>query len=153
MQKKTWGVVFKGLAGVVAIFVVLFLAGVGVGFYSAHSGGVDEEMMVLVIVGLTATLIMALALWMGVAWMRSIDEAAQEAHKAAWFYGGSAGMAVGGVIIIMASLPQAEGLILPAYYADRTDPAVYAASGAFFMMTLMLIGYTIMWLWWWWRRR
>ena len=35
------------------------------------------------------------------------DEAAREAHKAAWYWGGSGGMAVGGVLICLATLPQA----------------------------------------------
>ena len=34
---------------------------------------------------------------------RDASEAAQEAHKWAWFWGGSSGMAVGGVFVILAS--------------------------------------------------
>ncbi|MNE97170.1 hypothetical protein D3C80_1954760 [compost metagenome] len=85
--------------------------------------------------------------------MSSIDEAAQEAHKWAWFWGGSSGMAVGGVLVIMASLPQSAMIQIPAWYSDRTDPAAYAATGAFAMLTLMLIGYTVAWAWWWLGRR
>ncbi|MNF16570.1 hypothetical protein D3C80_2196450 [compost metagenome] len=62
-------------------------------------------------------------------------------------------MAVGGVLVIMASLPQAAAINIPAWYSERTDPAAYAATGAFAMLTLMLIGYTIAWAWWWLGRR
>ena len=81
------------------------------------------------------------------------DEAAREAHKASWFYGGTGGLAVGGVFIILASTPPAARLTLPAWFDGRTDPAAYAATGAVGLMTLMLIGYGVVWGWWWLARR
>lgn len=60
---------------------------------------------------------------------------------------------VGGVLVIMASLPQAAAINIPAWYSERTDPAAYAATGAFAMLTLMLIGYGVAWAWWWLGRR
>ena len=85
--------------------------------------------------------------------MARIDEAAREAHKASWFYGGSGGLAVGGVFIILASTPPAARLTLPAWFDGRTDPAAYAATGAVGLMALMLIGYGVVWGWWWLARR
>ena len=100
-----------------------------------------------------AVFIMAASIGLGALWMNSIDEAAREAHKAAWYWGGSSGMAVGGVLIILAGLPMARTVDIPAFFVGRDDPAVYAASGAMAMMLLMLLGYTIVWAWWWMARR
>ena len=86
-------------------------------------------------------------------WAFVDDEAAREAHKASWFYGGSGGLAVGGVFIILASTPPAARLTVPAWFDGRTDPAAYAASGAVGLMALMLIGYGVVWGWWWLARR
>lgn len=92
---------------------------------------------------------MAGAMAIGTLWMRSIDEAAQEAHKSAWYWGGSAGMAVGGVLLVISAVqPATAALNLPAVLG-RTDPVAYAAAGAFGILTLMLIGYGVVWAWWW----
>ena len=90
---------------------------------------------------------------MSVAWMRSIDEAAREAHKSAWFWGGCGGMAVGGVFFILASIPPAAALEIPSWFSGRTDPAAYAATGGGALALLMVVGYTLAWAWWWWKRR
>ncbi|SFS89654.1 hypothetical protein [Brevundimonas viscosa] len=138
--------------GFLGLILALVLAGGAVGFLAAH-GSVDPEAALVWVMGGFAILIMLGSLAVGVGWMRAIDEAAREAHKTAWFWGGSAGLAVGGVAIIMASLPQAETVRIPAWFAGRSDPVAYAATGAFGMLLLMLIGYTLAWVWWWWRRR
>ena len=96
-------------------------------------------------------ILMAGALWVGALWMRSIDEAAREAHKSAWYWGGCAGMCVGGVGVILSRLPQAATIRIPTL-GDPT-PAAYAAAGAMMMLGLMLLGYTLAWAWWWLARR
>ena len=79
------------------------------------------------------------------------DEAAREAHKSAWYWGGTAGMAVGGVAMVLSRLPQAASIRIPTL-GDPT-PAGYAATGAMMMLCLMLLGYTLAWAWWWLARR
>ena len=74
-----------------------------------------------------AAVSMLIAMWISLKWMSSIDEAAREAHKWSWFWGGSSGMAVGGMFVILAAMPQAAAVKIPAWYAERTDPAAYAA--------------------------
>ncbi len=140
------------LLGFIGLILVLLLAGVVVGFLAAH-GSVDPEAALVWFMGGFAILIMLGSLAVGVGWMRAIDEAAREAHKTAWFWGGSVGLAIGGVAVIMAALPQAETVQIPSWFAGRSDPVAYAATGAFGMLLLMLVGYTIAWAWWWWRRR
>jgi hypothetical protein len=135
------------------LFAIVFIAGGVVGYLEASGRLSNADGIPLWVIGGFAIAAMAVGLWISLKWMKSIDEAAQEAHKWAWFWGGSSGMAVGGVLVIMASLPQSQALRIPAWYADRTDPAAYAATGAFGMMILMIIGYAIAWGWWWWARR
>lgn len=152
MSRNLKRVALLSLLGFIGLILVLFLAGVVVGFLAAH-GSVDPEAALVWVMGGFAILIMLGSLAVGVGWMRAIDEAAREAHKTAWFWGGSAGLAVGGVAIIMAALPQAETIRIPSWFADRSDPVAYAATGAFGMLLLMLVGYTVAWAWWWWSRR
>lgn len=88
----------------------------------------------------------------GYLWMRSIDEAAQEAHKWSWYWGGSLGMSVG-VVGIVASMTAAAANWQPPAFMDRTDPAAYMALGAIVLLVLMMLGYGVAWAWWWWSRR
>lgn len=138
------------LAGLFAMSLVL---GFGTGFLAAGRPGLAQSLANsdgLVLGAFVALVVlMAAAFAISAGWMRSIDEAAQEAHKSAWYWGGSAGLAVGGVFIILAALPQAARWGgLPALWG-RSDPAAYAATGAFALMTLMMAGYGIAWAIWW----
>ena len=146
-------IIFQVLGGVVVAVVGLFLIGVGVGFFAAHreaSGApIDTDAVGVWVVGGFTTLMMIGALVVSVIWMRSIDEAAREAHKSAWFWGGSGGMTIGLIVVAVAAVPGAENWSIPAWYSGRTDPAAYAATGAFGMLILMIIGYAIAWAWWW----
>lgn len=106
----------------------------------------DWAMWVAAILG------MAAAMWLGGAWMLSIDEAAQEAHKWSWYWGGCGGMAVGGVLVILATTPMARGWTVPVL-VEPASPAAYAATGAMGMLLLMVAGYLLAWVLWWLRHR
>ena len=148
MSKKLASVLVKTVIGLVALLVGVFVAGVAAGFLAAH-GAIDGDAAMFWIIAVVALVVMTGGMVVSVAWMRSIDEAAREAHKAAWFWGGCSGMSVGGVLVILSSLPMAETLSFPSWFEGRTDPAAYAATGAFGMMLLMMIGYIVVWAWWW----
>ena len=148
MSKKLASVLVRTLIGIVVFLVVVFAAGIGVGFLSAK-GAVDEDQAIVWVVVAVAIAAMVGGMVVSVAWMRSIDEAAREAHKAAWFWGGSGGMALGGVLVCLTTLPQVASLPIPSWLDGRTDPAAYAATGAFAMLLLMLVGYAVVWAWWW----
>lgn len=147
MSKRLWPVIGKSILGLIALLVLMFVVAIAVGFLSAH-GTVSADRAMVTVMIIFAIVLMIGAMVMSVAWMRAIDEAAREAHKAAWFWGGCSGMAVGGVGIVLASLPQAEALQFAAW-DGRTDPAAYMAFGAFAMMMLMTLGYIVVWAWWW----
>ena len=83
-------------------------------------------------------------------WTR-LDEAAREAHKWAFYWGGSVGIAVAVVALpVLLALP--EGADVPGY-AGREDEAGAAAFGVMGTLGCVIAGYTAAWLWWWWRRR
>lgn len=139
--------------GTVVLLGAVFGIGVYQGYRDAHLGAAvgPEVPAWLLLVLLSGT--MAGGIWIGAIWMRSIDEAAREAHKWAWYWGGSCGMALGAVVALMSMLPQSADLIPPTLWEGRTDPAAYAATGAVLMVLLMIVGYTIAWIVWWLRRR
>lgn len=152
MSPRARKLIFLLVGSFVGIMALGFLAGVAAGYWSAHTGGSQDTAMVWGMGGFV-TLAMVIAMVVSVIWMRSIDEAAREAHKAAWFWGGTGGMSVGMIAIVLASLPPAERFVFPSWFDGRTDPAAYAATGAFGILFLMLIGYAVVWAWWWLARR
>ena len=142
----------RRLVSYAAILGLSLLLGAGIGLGAAlieEFGGANAVVLRLALLSLGVLVGLALC----IRWWQAADEAVREAHKWAWYWGGSSGMAVGGALVIMASLPQAAAINIPAWYSDRTDPAAYAATGAFAMLALMLVGYGVAWAWWWLGRR
>ena len=136
----------------VALFAVAFALGFYDGYREAHSPGSGQRVISPWLSLLTIGGAMAVAMWVSVIWMRSIDEAAREAHKSAWFWGGTGGMAVGFTLVLMAMLSSEWTISLPVWWG-RTDPPAYLAMGAFLMALVMTAGYTVAWIVWWLRRR
>lgn len=152
MAKGLKRVIMIGLGGLLAILLAVFLATAAIGYGTAQ-GAISVGASVPLFMGVVALLLMVGAFWIGVLWMRSIDEAAREAHKWAWYWGGTAGMAVGGVFMLLSAVPRETPLQVPLIMGGTPDPAGYAATGAFGLMMLMTLGYSIAWAIWWWRHR
>ena len=145
---------FFGFLAVVALVLVVTVGvGIVVARQSAQGAEIDADRIAFWIATGVAVVCMSGAMAITIGWMRAIDEAAREAHKSAWFWGGCGGMAVGGVLVILASTPYTAALQLPSWFSGRTDPAAYMATGAGILALLMTAGYTLAWAWWWWRRR
>ena len=77
-------------------------------------------------------------------WWRRADEAVREAHKWAWYWGGSIGMAVGLGALLLAG----------AYGGDQPVPPDLSygdvlITGAAVVLTPMVIGYGVAWFAWW----
>lgn len=134
---------------VLGLVAVAFIGGAVIGYLEVSGAAINVAAASFWVLFAVAVVVMSGAMAIGTLWMRSIDEAAQEAHKSAWYWGGSAGMAVGGVLLVISAVqPATAALDLPAVLG-RTDPVAYAAAGAFGILTLMLIGYGVVWAWWW----
>lgn len=94
-------------------------------------------------------LIVAPASWLIWQYWVRIDEAAREAQKTAWFWGGTIGGALGWV-----SLNFIDSPLLP--FADRlaqSSPNDLVQVGALAVIVSQLIGMTVVWAGWWWSRR
>lgn len=146
MSKGARHLLLKGGFGLMVLLATLFASAMGAG-YLAAKGLVTEKQAVIGILGPFAAILMLLAYLFSIAWMRTIDEAAREAHKTAWYWGGTAGMAVAGVGIVLTALPDARTWVFD--LGERTDPAYYMAAGALGTMFLMSLGYTLVWVGWW----
>jgi hypothetical protein len=153
MSKGLKQVLLYSLIGAVVLGLLSGVVGGIIGYQAGSGSPVQVDDALFWVMGGVAVIAMTGAMVVSVAWMRSIDEAAREAHKSAWFWGGCGGMSVGGVLFILASLPPAAAVNVPAWFSGRTDPAAYAATGAAVLALLMLAGYTLAWVWWWWERR
>jgi len=84
-------------------------------------------------------------------WWKQADEGVKEAHKSAWFWGGSLGFTL--VLFIVAlNRGLGLGLIEPFMEAFRFTNAPFEA-GFYFTAVMMAIGYGIAWMIWWMRHR
>jgi hypothetical protein len=79
---------------------------------------------------------------------RGIDEAAREAQKSAWFWGGSIAAGLAALVLINNPFGVLD-LIIPA----DADRASLLRHGAFIMAFSQFAGFFVAWAWWWWRRR
>jgi len=84
-----------------------------------------------------------------VVWWRNIDEAAREAHKSAWYWGGLAGLAVCGALIMGLLV---FGVAPPLLLASKASPTGYFVSGMLALMFILMAGYAVAWVVWWVRR-
>jgi hypothetical protein len=95
------------------------------------------------LVALVATVVFACL------WMAALDEVAQQAHYVAWYWGGSAGIAVSMLALITVVLrPDALAPLLSPFSAPETF-----AAGIMCGLMPPAVGYTIWWGALWLRRR
>lgn len=134
-----------GAAGIVGMVVVLFAVGViggfGAGFMSDQSGVGG-----LVGSGVFLAAVMAATLAVTVWWWRRLDEAAREAHKWAWYWGGSAGMAVGLAVVLTVTT---RNIDLSRFLPADAGSGDLIVGGMLGILLFQLAGYTLAWAWWW----
>ena len=90
-------------------------------------------------------LAMAAGLWVCARWWRALDEAAQEAHKWAWWWGSTAGLAVGSVVLFTVMYATPDRL--------TGEPKDLLMAGAALIGGAQTVGYGIAWAFWWLQRR
>src|SRR5687768_17367430 len=79
----------------IVVVVVALVAGVGASFLSGQGGAAAVAGPAVMFAS-----IMAASAATGLWWWVKLDEAAREAHKWAFWWGGSAGMAIGAVLLL-----------------------------------------------------
>lgn len=138
-----------GLPGFIGLLVLMLILGLLGGVASAFSADMPGQLGVLLTAAVLAV-VMGGSLWLGVWWWRRVDEAAREAHKWAWFWGGSCGMILGFICLLTVSLRGAD-IPLPASFGQT--PQDLLVSGMMAILGFQIVGYTIAWAWWWLGRR
>lgn len=126
---------FKSAALVFVLASVIMLA-------AGATARLDPELVEGPLQWIAAATASALVVWGTTPWWRRIDEAAREAHKSAFFWGGS--FAIGLALFLGAielSVDQAGRGQLPEWFL-----------GAIFAIVLQVLGYGLFWVVWWLRR-
>lgn len=145
---------FRDIA-VIGLVVVLFFAAIvwagamQADIIEAGSGDILQKHPLSLWTLIAASLLLVAVV--SVIWWRNIDEAAREAHKWSWYWGGSAGLS--GVLVLFLLIYMTGGsfgrdLIASVGLTGR-ELELGMATGA----VLPVIGYAIAWAIWWWRRR
>ncbi|NEX93016.1 hypothetical protein [Caulobacter sp. 17J65-9] len=99
---------------------------------------------------LVAAGVAGLSLKYCVQWWRTVDEAAREAHKFAWYWGGSLGLGVaGGLAIVLQRTPSTPLRDLAPLHGD----AGLFATGVLACIVCQSVGYGVAWAGWWLARR
>ena len=136
-----------GLKGVAVLFglvlLIGFFGGLGSGFLADRPGSGAFWTTVAF-----TTVMMAAILGVSFWWWSRLDEAAREAHKWAWYWGGSSGMLVGLVLMLVLTTRPAD-IAIPA----SQTPADLVGAGMIIILSFQLVGYGLAWAWWWLGRR
>ncbi len=138
-----------GVRGALLVFAVslgLGLIGGVLGVILSEQPGVAGFAMSAVMLALVMAATLSICVW----WWRHLDEAAREAHKWAWFWGGTSGMAVGAVLLMALSLRRDE-VVLPQWAGET--PSELLLNGMMAILLFQLAGYGLAWAWWWLGRR
>lgn len=134
-----------GLIGIaVATLVLGLLGGVGSAFLSDLPGQVG-----LILTLACLCLVMVATLCLCVWWWGRLDEAAREAHKWSWFWGGSSGMIVSAICLL--TLAFRADVSLPTWLGET--PQELLVSGMMTTLSFQVIGHGVAWAWWWLGRR
>lgn len=130
------------------VYVVICLAiGGAVGFVTESSGFGQQP---LTAAGVTAGLLLLIAPAVILYWRR-LDEAAREAHKFAWYWGGNAGIVVVMVAFSVLMTPGAANFVEGEFAGQ--SPSELLAFGMISALMAQVVGYVIAWVGWWIARR
>lgn len=133
------------------MMVAALVAGGGLGALADWNDGRSSAIFDLVVT-VVALGVAAGALWFCVVYWKRLDEAAREAHKFAWYWGGSLGLAVSGLLVgLLARGADASAFLWPGFESNATG---YLMTGALAVVTAQLVGYALVWAGWWlWKGR
>lgn len=121
----------------------LLAAGVVMGLGSHALRGIENP----ILEGGLVALVVALAMAGSVVYWRRLDEAAREAHKFAWYWGGSAGLGV--ATIAFALMMGQAGVPVTTGFDGGTRPEDFVALGILGTILAQVTGYAIAWVGWW----
>lgn len=97
------------------------------------------------VIAATVALSMAAGLWASLKWWKGLDEAAQEAHKWAWWWGATVGLCFAGVILLT--------LLYGVGNLGEASVKTTVMIGAAIVTGCQMVGYGVAWGVWWLKRR
>jgi len=136
MDRRTWSIQALNAVGIVGAFAIIF------GLYPVLRPWIDFPLELLL--GVAWSLLFAVLAW------RRMDEAAREAHKNAWFWGGSFGLLLALLALIATFRMDPHPALLVRFSGQ---PVWLMLDGAVFAGGSACIGYALVWTIWWLRRR
>ncbi len=130
-----------------AVMGICLLAGLGGGVIVAIVSAVFGEgsLAGALIVAAAVAVSMTVGMWVTLRWWRGLDEAAQEAHKWAWWWGATLGLA-GSAIVLFTWTSVFESTL-------TAGPKDLFLSGALVVVLCQTVGYGLAWAAWWLKRR
>ncbi|WP_298331167.1 hypothetical protein [Asticcacaulis sp.] len=141
-----------------ALFRILgfsLLGGMAVGALSAVlmlEGGVTDRTSILATAGaLMGAVMIVVAGVYSIRWWQSVDEAVRHAHAWAWYWGGSAGLAISTLFFIVFTVT--DGVVARALMQKLGYEGGAVEFGMILTAGPMLLGYGIAWGIWWLRHR
>lgn len=141
----------RPLVSFLMVMAVASCAGAVIGGAAGYIGNGSLPLTTHILAAAVACAAAAVVMWACLRWWRNLDEAAQEAHKWAWWWGGSAGMLAGVLaFVLLETFGGRAGVTL----LDGTAPVGEAMSqGAAAILMFQVVGYVIAWAAWWLRHR
>ncbi|PHY17507.1 hypothetical protein [Caulobacter sp. BP25] len=130
------------LRGLIGAFLIGAVSGAGYHIAKDQSLAISPVILGAGFVGLAL-----LAAITSVVYWRNIDEAAREAHKFAWFWGGSSAM------LLVLPVPFLIGDARLVALLGQHAPTDWFAIGVTALIIAQLIGYGLVWAGWWLRQR
>lgn len=129
-----------------AVLILLgVLAPVVVAPFALQASGLHPPLAVRLVI---AVAVVTPALLAMCNYWRNIDEAAREAQKWAWFWGGSIGMGLG-ILVIAVAFVRPEWLDLVALLPEHATALYGLFYGAMAMVAAQMLGFVVAWAYWW----
>ncbi|MDR6626990.1 hypothetical protein [Caulobacter segnis] len=123
-------------------FILGFVSGAG--YYVAKDLRIAMSPLLL---SAGCAVLLLLAVGSSIVYWRNIDEAAREAHKFAWFWGGSSAM----LLTLLVALLVGDTRLVAVM--GQQSPAEWFSFGVTTVIAAQLIGYGLAWAGWWLRQR
>ncbi len=130
-----------------AVLSVSGIAGMAAGGVAGLVTALSDEASIggAALIAVAVALAMAVGLWASLKWWKGLDEAAQEAHKWAWWWGATVGLCFAGVILLT--------LLYGAGDLGQAPIKSMLMLGAAIVTGCQVVGYGVAWAVWWLKRR
>ncbi len=141
-QARRQAIALRGLLGAFLIGAVC-----GAGYYIAKDMRLTIPPAMIGVIMVIMVVLVALGSVASVAYWRNIDEAAREAHKFAWMWGGSTAM------LLALPVPFLIGDARLIALMGQRPPTEWVSIGLVGLIIVQLVGYGLAWAGWWLRQR